>query len=340
MSAPPQETGWADLTSGLYEGVVVHERLRPVRHSLRYRVFSLLLDMDELDELDRRSRLFARNRFALLSFHDRDHGCGPDAAGMDAAGNGDGNGDGGRRTARRWVDEQLRAAGLPTGGKVLALCFPRVLGYVFNPLTVWFCHAPDGTLGAVLYEVSNTFGQRHSYLLPATAGPDGLVRHGCGKRFYVSPFMDMDMTYDFVVAPPNPGADRDGAPLSVTIRQGDADGPTLTAALTVRRRILSDRALASAWLRRPLMTLKVTAGIYWEALHLWRKGLRLRPRPPAPAAPTTFTPFPAAPFPAAVAEPGLFAAVADPGLFAAVAKPGLFAAVAAAPNASIKEPSP
>lgn len=262
------------LVSGLYDGVVTHQRLRPVRHFLRYRVFSLLLDMDELDEMDRSLRLFARNRFALLSFYDRDHG--------DVAQSGPQ-----RRSARDWVDDQLRAAGLPTGGKVLALCFPRVLGYVFNPLTVWFCHAPDGRLAAILYEVSNTFGQRHSYLLPARAEADGRVRHGCDKRFYVSPFMDMEMNYAFCVAPPNGG---DKEEISVTIRQGDDDGPMLTAALVARRRSFTDRELLSAWARRPLMTLKVMAGIHWEALHLWRKGLRLRPRPAPPPVSVTFAP--------------------------------------------------
>ncbi|MGQ9368654.1 DUF1365 domain-containing protein [Azospirillum sp. ST 5-10] len=250
--------------SGLYPGTVVHHRLRPVRHRLRYRVFSLLLDLDELPELDRRLRLFAHNRFALTAFHDRDHGDG--------------------RPARAWADAQLAAAGLPAGGPVRVLCFPRLLGYVFNPLSVWFCHRPDGGLAAVLHEVSNTFGQRHTYAIPAAADADGLVRQSCAKGFYVSPFMDMETAYHFRIRPP-------GDTVAVAIRQTDAAGTVLHAALAGRRVELSDRALAAAWLRHPLMTAKVTAAIHWEALRLWRKGLAVRPRPPAPASPVTVVPL-------------------------------------------------
>ncbi|WP_051341197.1 DUF1365 domain-containing protein [Azospirillum halopraeferens] len=246
------------FASGLYEGTVVHSRLKPVRHRLRYRVFSLLLDLDELPELDRRLRLFAHGRFALTAFHDADHG----------------PGDG--RPIRAWVDGHLAAAGLPAGGPVRVLCFPRVLGYAFNPLSVWFCHRPDGTLAAILHEVSNTFGQRHTYVIPAAAGADGLVRQTCDKRFYVSPFMAMETTYHFRIRPPDEA-------VAVAIHQTDAGGTVLHASLAARRAELSDRTLAAAWLRHPLMTAKVMAGIHWEAWRLWRKGLGIMPRPPGPA---------------------------------------------------------
>ncbi len=259
--------------SGLYLGVVSHSRVKPVRHSLRYRVFMMLLDLDEVDEIAGDSRVFGRGAFRLLSFHDRDHGI-------------DDTGRPGVTDARRWVDRQLAAAGLPTGGPVRVLCFPRVLGYVFNPLAVWFCHPPDGGPDsppmAILYQVSNTFGERHGYLLPATVGEDGLVRHACAKRFFVSPFMDMAMTYAFRVLPP-------GEKVAVTINEFDADGLTLSATLTGSRRPLSDAAMFAAWLSHPLMTAKVMAGIHWEALWLWAKGLRLRPRPPRPAEPVSIT---------------------------------------------------
>jgi DUF1365 family protein len=179
---------------------------------------------------------------------------------------------------------QLAAAGIEGGGPVRLLCFPRVLGFVFNPLCVWFCHRRDGTLAAIIHEVSNTFGQRHAYLIPAAAGPDGLVRQRCDKGFYVSPFMDMETAYHFRIRPPGGLA---GEPLAVSIRQTDAGGPVLHAALTARRVELTDGAILRAWARHPLMTAKVVAGIHWEALHLWRKGLAIRPRPPAPAHPVT-----------------------------------------------------
>jgi hypothetical protein len=158
---------------------------------------------------------------------------------------------------------------------VKLLCFPRVLGYVFNPLSIYFCHDPAGSLRAILYEVSNTFGQRHSYLLPVADGRAGPVRQHCRKEFYVSPFIAMDCRYDFRIEPPE-------ALVSVVIRQSDGEGPMLTAAFAGERRPLDDSALARAFLAYPLMTLKVIAGIHWEALKLWRKGLPILERPAPP----------------------------------------------------------
>ena len=141
----------APSASALYFGTVVHARFRPKRHDLRYRVFAMLLDLDELEALGRTSRLFSHNRFNLFSFLDRDHG----------------PGDG--QPLRQWITGVLVDAGIDIGrGAIRVLCYPRILGYVFNPLSIYFCHRPDGSLAAVLYEVNNTFGQRHSYLLPVS----------------------------------------------------------------------------------------------------------------------------------------------------------------------------
>ncbi|BAI76013.1 hypothetical protein AZL_d01870 (plasmid) [Azospirillum sp. B510] len=258
----------APFASGLYLGQVMHHRVRPVRHRLSYRVFSLLADLDELPRLDRALRLFAHNHFGLIGFNDRDFG----------------PLDGEYGALKGWAEGQLAAAGIEGGGPVRLLCFPRVLGFVFNPLSVWFCHRRDGSLAAIIHEVSNTFGQRHAYLIPAAPGPDGLVRQRCDKGFYVSPFMDMETAYHFRIRPPGGEA---GEPLAVSIRQTDAEGPVLHAALTATRVELTDGAILGAWARHPLMTAKVVAGIHWEALHLWRKGLAIRPRPPAPAHPVT-----------------------------------------------------
>lgn len=243
------------LASGVYSGLVGHSRMRPRRHSLRYRIFMLLLDLDELESLDRERVLFGHNRPALLSFHDRDHG--------------DGSG-----PLRPQIERRLVEAGLPTGGPIRILCMPRVLGFVFNPLSEIFCYAPSGELIAIVHQVSNTFGERHSYLLPA-AELDGRVRQACDKRFYVSPFMDMGLTYDFNIVPPSERA-------SIAIRVSDAEGLMLTATFDAARKPMTDANLLEAWLAHPLVTLKVVAGIYWEALKLGLKGMKLRKRPPAP----------------------------------------------------------
>ena len=268
------------FASGLYVGTVMHHRVKPVRHRLSYRVFSLLADLDELPRLDRELRLFAHNRFGLIGFRDRDFGPVGDGAVESPLPPGERESWG----LKAWAEDQLAAAGIEGGGPIRLLCFPRVLGFVFNPLCVWFCHRRDGTLAAIIHEVSNTFGQRHAYLIPAAPGPDGLVRQSCDKRFYVSPFMDMETAYHFRIRPPMGEA---GESMAVSIRQTDAGGPVLHASLTLRRVELTDGAILRAWARHPLMTAKVVAGIHWEALHLWRKGLAIRPRPPAPAQPVT-----------------------------------------------------
>jgi DUF1365 family protein len=159
---------------------------------------------------------------------------------------------------------------------MMLLCLPRVLGYVFNPLSLYYCYAADGRLAAVLYEVKNTFGEQHAYVLPvdparASAEP---IRQSCAKDLYVSPFIEMAARYHFRLAPPD-------RRLSVVIQEEVDGGPLLVATMTGRRRPLSDRELALAALRHPLMAHKVIAGIHLEALRLWRKGIALHPRPDA-----------------------------------------------------------
>ncbi len=246
--------------SALYDGAVTHQRLRPRRHHLRYRLFYLLLDLDELPGLARRLRLFSHDRFNLFSFHDRDHGAGE------------------RGGLRAWIEAQLRAAGLaPDGGKIRVLCMPRILGHAFNPITVYWCHCADGALLAMLYEVNNTFGERHFYLMPAHG--DGPARQSCDKRFHVSPFMTMDMTYRFRVTPP----DRH---VTLAINAADGDGLLIATAFTGARTALTDAALLGRFLRTPLLGMKVLAAIHWEAARLWWKGVRLQPRPAARRLPT------------------------------------------------------
>ena len=248
---------------GIYHGTVIHTRLRPVRHRLRYRIFYLLLDLDDLPALHGRSRLFSHNRLNLFSFHDRDHG----------------PRDG--RPLRPWIDDRLREAGIDlAGGSISVLCLPRVLGYGFNPLSIFFCHHADGRLMALLHEVSNTFGQWHGYLIPVDDGNAPVVRQQCDKAFYVSPFIPVSGEYRFRVLRP-------GQQIGVTICQRDSDGPRLVASLVGQRAPLTDRTLAAAAAWYPWLTVKVIAGIHWEALKLWLKGAPFVRRPPAPESPVS-----------------------------------------------------
>jgi DUF1365 family protein len=247
--------------SALYTGLVTHRRSRPVAHKLRYRVFMLLLDLDEAALLTRGLRLFGVDRRRLTGFRQSDHGAGG-VAGL-----------------RDWVETHLRKAGLPTGGAIRILCMPRVLGYAFNPLTVLFCHAPGGALQAVLYEVNNTFGQRHGYLLPVTGRAD-LVQQECAKEFHVSPFLDMALRYRFRIVPP-------GEDVAIGIQVLDEQGVILAASFSGVRQALTDRAILGAVLGMPVQGAMVLAGIHWEALKLWMKGMTLRPEPKLPATDVT-----------------------------------------------------
>ena len=245
--------------SCLYRGEVMHRRLRPFGHRFVYRVFSLLIDIDAVCELDRRLRLFSYNRFNLISFCDRDHGAR------------DGS------PLRPWVERQLRDSGVYTAPeRIFVHAFPRVLGYVFNPISVYWCHGPTGRLIAVVCEVKNTFGDQHVYVLraPQNAAPDATLRAACDKAMYVSPFIEMSARYRFRFDLPD---DR----LRLVIAESDTGGDVLMASHTARRYPLSDSQLAMACLVYPLVTAKIIAAIHWEALKLWLKGARVVP-PPAP----------------------------------------------------------
>jgi DUF1365 family protein len=233
-------------------------RLIPRRHRFRYRVFSILVDLDRLDGVVASSRILRRNRFGILSFNDRDHGA---RDGSDLRG---------------WVDAELARAGFARPARVELLCFPRMWGFVFNPLSVYYCFGADDALHAVLYEVKNTFGEQIAYVIPAGPERGGAHRHCQMKAMPVSPFIGMDQTYRFDVSVP-------GERLALRIRQAGPEGETLIATQTARARPFSDAALARAVLGHPLMTIKVFAAIHWEALRLWMKGVRI-PRPQQPEA--------------------------------------------------------
>jgi DUF1365 family protein len=234
--------------SAIYCGRVAHDR--PGKHRLGYSVFMLALDLDEVEILDRRLKLFSHNRFNLISLFDRDHG------------------ERRNEPIRPRIEAKLQEAVIAwDGGRIVLLTMPRLFNYVFNPLSVYFCYRADGELAAIAYEVSNTFGERHFYVLPPGPRGDGRVRQSCAKSFFVSPFLEMNLRYDFDVTPP-------GERCVVALRAWRGQEIALTASFAGVRRPLSDANLLVAWAGNPLMTAKVITGIHWEALKMWLKGVR------------------------------------------------------------------
>ncbi|MXN64295.1 DUF1365 family protein [Stappia sp. GBMRC 2046] len=243
--APPE------AAASLYAGSVIHARLKPVGHRFSYRVFNLLIDLDRLQEANRLSRLFSVGRLNLASFHEKDHG--------------PRNG----TSLRSHVDRLLFGAGVgERAERVLLLCYPRILGYVFNPLSVYYAYSAEGHLTALIYEVRNTFGDIHSYVepvRPGQSGPEG-VRQACDKSFFVSPFIEMKQRYRFRILPP-------GRSIRVRIMESDAEGPVLSATFAGNFGSLTSHNLLRLCASIPLLTFKVIAAIHFEAIKLWLKGV-------------------------------------------------------------------
>jgi uncharacterized protein len=244
----------------LYSSRVMHRRRVPPLYRFVYRVFYLLLDIDRIDEAAHGLRLFSHNRFNLLAFHDRDHG--------DRSGH-----------LRPWAEKVLAGAGIALeGGRIRLLALPRLLGHVFNPISLWYCEHRDGTLRAVIAEVSNTFGEKHCYLL--SAGGAAMAYEAPldkDKCFHVSPFLDLVGRYRFTVGEP-------GERLRLVIHETREGRPLLDAAVAGERRPLRDGAILKLVALMPLMTLKVVAAIHWEALKLWLRGARFHSKPAPPRA--------------------------------------------------------
>jgi uncharacterized protein len=245
--------------SCLYQGRVMHHRLRPVRHRFTYSVFSLYLDLDDIGRIAGSLRLLSVERRNLLSFHAADHGAR------------DGS------PLRPWVLARLSERGITLRSpRIRLLCFPRLFGYVFNPISVYFCY--DGpALAAVVYEVKNTFGGQHVYAFPVAYPRAGkrLSVHGCDKEFYVSPFIDMAARYEFHLTEP-------GDRLAMVIKETERGRPLLIASQVGERRPLTDRTILACLAADLFMTFKVFLGIHVEALRLWWKGVPLFPREPRP----------------------------------------------------------
>ena len=240
----------------------MHQRMKPVFHRLQYSVFTFLIDIDRLDEASAEHRWFSHNRFNLFSFFEKDHG-----------------GANKRKNKEKPLPERIRGilhdAGLSAEGRIQLLCYPRVLGIVFNPLSVYYCHDRKDRLTAILYEVRNTFGGMHSYLIPIEdASPK--ISQSATKKFHVSPFNEMDLTYHFRLSQPDDFA-------RVYIETRDRTGAVLFAIFKGERKEVSDKKLLGLFFSYPLMTLKVVMAIHVEALKLLRKGLRPRKGDPDPA---------------------------------------------------------
>ena len=250
------------MQTGLYTGEVVHQRFAPKAHRLSYHIFEVLLDLDHLDDL--KLCFFSRNHFNLFGFYDRDHG--PDKAESHGA------------SLRERMTTLLRANGLyEAGDRLFLMAMPRVLGFVFNPISLYFAQGRDGVMKAIIYEVNNTFGDRHSYVMPVL-GADRRIRQNSEKKLHVSPFMAMDMAYEFdLVAPEETFA------LKIQVRQPQDDRSLkqmLFAGFAAKYEPLRDTSLLRLFFTMPLMTLGVVVGIHWEALILYAKGMRLKPKPP------------------------------------------------------------
>ncbi len=236
------------MISSIYNGTVVHKRFKPRIHFFRYKVFSLLIDLSELSTLDKKINFFSYNRFNLISFFDKDHG------------ERDGT------SLIEWVKKNLRENNIDAEEiKIKLLCYPRILGYVFNPLSVFYIYNKDDKIISIFYEVKNTFGEQHTYIFK-TQDSD-IIKNSCIKKFHVSPFIEMTCNYKFrVIKPSNK--------ISVIIDQSDKEGKLLFASQDGIVKNFSNKNLLFYYILHPLMTFKVIVAIHYEAFKLWIKGIK------------------------------------------------------------------
>jgi len=251
---------------GFYRGKVFHRRLISPKYTFNYRVFNLLVDIDRLDELDRSLKLLSCNRFNLFSFYSADHLFG---VGRTQTKN---------TPLRAQVEAGLRAHGIElNGGRIRLFCYPRVLGFVFNPLSVWYCEDDNGQLVAILCEVRNTFKEKHIYLLRAVDGGslDWKAIHHHPKRFHVSPFLPVEGGYEFRFNKP-------GGQLDVGIVWSNEGERSMIATQRMHRVPMNDWNLLKTFFLVPLMTFKVVFAIHWQALKIWARGGRFHKKPNPP----------------------------------------------------------
>ena len=237
-------------SSCIYTGQVIHKRFKPKEHFFSYKVFSLLIDLSELHLLQSELKLFSYNKFNLLSFYDKDHGP-RDGTSLIS-----------------WVKSNLNKKNINTDEiKIKILCYPRIWGYVFNPLSVFFIYDKSSNLISILYEVKNTFGEQHTYVFKIDKN-NQLLDHSCSKKFYVSPFIEMNCSYNFKILKPE-------NKLSVVINQNDSSGKILFASQDGSKKDLDNKNLMISYMSHPLMSFKIIGAIHFEALKLWLKGVKL-----------------------------------------------------------------
>ena len=236
------------MTSSIYNGTVIHKRFKPKIHFFKYKVFSLLIDLSELNILDKKINFFSYNKFNLISFFDKDHG--------------ERNGS----SLVEWVKKNLKENKINTENiKIKLLCYPRILGYVFNPLSVFYIYNNDEKLISVLYEVKNTFGEQHTYIFKVEN--NNFIQHSCEKKFHVSPFIEMDCNYFFRILKP-------AEKISVIIDQYQSNEKILYASQDGKRTEFTSSELIKSYLKHPLMTFKIISAIHFEAFKLWAKGIK------------------------------------------------------------------
>lgn len=245
----------------LYAGDVMHQRMKPVGHRFRYKVFSMLIDLDRLADADRLSPLFSVNRRNVMSFYETDHMRGVSQTSL-----------------RAHIDVLLDQAGVDQrAARIELACYPRIFGRVFNPLSVYYAYDRNEQPLALIYEVRNTFGENHTYVCKVEDGdmtPAG-IRQSRSKVFYVSPFIKMEARYNFRMNLP-------GDQLKWRILETDQTGPLLAATYNGSRRAMSTESILACLLQIPFLTWKIVGGIHYEALKLWLKGMRYVPRPAPP----------------------------------------------------------
>ena len=237
-------------SSCIYNGQVIHKRFKPKEHFFKYKVFSLLLDLSELNLLDKELKIFSYNKFNILSFYDIDHGP-RDGTSLIS-----------------WVKENLNNNNINSNEiKIKLLCYPRVWGYIFNPLSIFFVYDKNSNLISILYEVKNTFGEQHTYVFKIDKN-NQLLEHSCKKKFHVSPFIEMNCLYYFKILKPT---DK----LSVVINQNDDSGKLLFASQDGLKNELNNKNLMISYISNPLMSFKIIGAIHFEAFKLWIKGIKL-----------------------------------------------------------------
>jgi uncharacterized protein len=243
------------------DGRTTHVRFTPFERRFSYRLAQVLVDIDRLDETTRALKFLSYNRFNLFSFHDRDHG---DRTGAHL---------------RPWTEAMFAQAGVTLdGGRIDLLCFPRVFGFVFNPISLFFGYGPDGALRGVIYEVNNTFGETHAYV--AAVGPGDHYEHETRKLLHVSPLFDVRGDYRFRLNAP-------GETFHLTIENLVEGRREHLATLVTRRRVLNDRWLLDVFFSLPFSTFQVVVGIHWQALKLWLRGAKYRSKPAPPVEPAS-----------------------------------------------------